>query len=96
VKEVRTRRELVLSALAKIDGLSAFHPAGAFYVFPRLEVGIESAALAERILREANVAVTPGSAFGAAGEGHLRLSYAASRETIVEGIRRIGEVLARL
>jgi aspartate aminotransferase len=96
VKEFRARRELVLSALAKIDGLSAFRPAGAFYVFPRLEAGMESAALAERILREANVAVTPGSAFGEAGERHLRLSYAASRKTIVEGIRRIGEVLARL
>ena len=49
--------------------------------------------LAERLLQEANVAVTPGSAFGEAGEGHLRLSYAASRETIVESIRRITDVL---
>jgi aspartate/methionine/tyrosine aminotransferase len=42
------------------------------------------------------VAVTPGSAFGAAGEGHVRISYAASRETIVEGLRRIAEIVARL
>ena len=56
---------------------------------------IDSSALSERILKEASVAVTPGSAFGAAGEGHLRISYAASRETIAEGVRRIAEVLTR-
>src|SRR2546428_538366 len=62
----------------------------------RVDVGVKSALLAERILKEANVAVTPGSAFGDAGEGHLRLSYAASRETIVESIRRIADVLQRI
>ena len=79
------------------EGAKVTHrPSGAFYVFPRVEVGMDSASLAERILKEADVAVTPGSAFGEAGEGHLRLSYAASRETIVESIRRIGEVLKNI
>jgi len=93
VDEFRTRRDIVLRELKKIDRLSTDRPSGAFYVFPRVEVGIDSATLAERLLQEANVAVTPGSAFGEAGEGHLRLSYAASRETIVESIRRITDVL---
>ena len=93
VGEFRARRDVVLRELKKIDRVSTDRPSGAFYVFPRVNVGIDSATLAERILKEANVAVTPGSAFGEAGEGHLRLSYAASRETIVESIRRIGEVL---
>ncbi len=93
VDEFRTRRDIVLRELKKIDRLSTDRPSGAFYVFPRVDVGIESATLAERVLQEANVAVTPGSAFGEAGEGHLRLSYAASRETIVESIRRIADVL---
>src|SRR5216117_2612725 len=93
VDEFRARRELVIRELKGIDRLSKDRPRGAFYVFPRVDVGMESASLAERILKETNVAVTPGSAFGEAGEGHLRLSYAASRETIVECIRRIGDVL---
>jgi len=93
VDEFRTRRDIVLRELKKIDRLSTDRPSGAFYVFPRVDVGIESATLAERVLQEANVAVTPGSAFGESGEGHLRLSYAAARETIVESIRRIADVL---
>ncbi len=96
VDEFRARRDLVLRELKKIDRLTTDRPSGAFYVFPRVDVGMESASLAERILQEVNVAVTPGSAFGEAGEGHLRLSYAASRETIIESIRRIGDVLKRL
>jgi len=96
VAEFRARRELVLAELGKIDRVSTFRPGGAFYVFPRVDAPIDSASLAERILTEASTAVTPGSAFGDAGDGHLRISYAASRETIVEGVRRIGEVLLRL
>ena len=96
VDEFRARRDIVLRELKKIDRVSTDRPSGAFYVFPRVNVGLDSATLAERILKEANVAVTPGSAFGEAGEGHLRLSYAASRETIVESIRRIGEVLKNI
>src|SRR3989441_8711481 len=93
VKEFRARRDLVLKELAKIDVLSTFRPNGAFYVFPRTDVKIDSANLCERILKEASVAVTPGSAFGAAGEGHIRISYAASRETILEGLQRIADLL---
>ncbi len=96
VKEFRARREIVLKALAKIEGASTSRPSGAFYAFPRIDVPIDSSALSEHILKDASVAVTPGSAFGVAGEGHLRISYAASRETIVEGLRRITEVVAGL
>jgi len=93
VAEFRARRDLVMKELAKIDRLSTDRPTGAFYVFPKVDVRLHSATLCERILKEASVAVTPGSAFGQAGEGHIRISYAASRETITEGVRRIGEVL---
>jgi aspartate aminotransferase len=93
VREFRARRDIVLSELAKSARLSTFRPAGAFYAFPRIDGARDDAALAERLLREAKVAVTPGSAFGAAGAGHLRLSFAASRATIVEGVRRIRDVL---
>src|SRR6266480_783224 len=89
-------RDLVLKEIAKIDGLATYHPNGAFYVFPRFEAEIDSATLCERILKEASVAVTPGSAFGEAGEGHIRISYAASRDTILEGLRRIAEIIRGL
>ena len=96
VKEFRARRDLVLEEIAKIDRLATFRPSGAFYVFPRVDAGMDSVALSARILKESRVAVTPGSAFGEAGEGHIRMSYAASRATIAEGIHRIGEVLAKV
>lgn len=96
VNEFRARRDIVLKGLSKIDRVSTFRPSGAFYVLPKIEAPMDSTALAELILNETSVAVTPGRAFGDAGEGHIRLSYAASRETIVEGVRRIGQVLAKM
>src|SRR3989442_12971307 len=96
VDEFRARREIVLRELKKIDRLSTDRPSGAFYAFPRVDAAVASASLAERILTEANVAVTPGSAFGEAGEGHLRLSYAPSRETIVECLHPVPDVVPRI
>jgi len=96
VAEFRARRDLICAELAKIDRATCFRPAGAFYVFPKFDVPLDDAALAEKLLKEAQVAITPGSAFGAAGRGHQRLSYAASRETITESVRRIREVVSRL
>jgi len=96
VREFRARRDLIVSELGRIDRVSCFTPAGAFYVFPRFDVSLDDGVLGERILQEAKVAVTPGRAFGDAGAGHLRFSYAASREAITEGVRRVGEVLAKL
>src|SRR3990170_4004407 len=96
VKEFRARRDLIVSELLKSDVLECSLPGGAFYVFPRFDVDLSSAKLSELLLEKAKVAVTPGSAFGSAGEGHQRLSYAASRETILEGVRRIREVVEDL
>jgi len=96
VTVLAARRDLVVAELAKVDRFETFRPAGAFYAFPRFDAKMSSAALGERILKEAKVAVTPGSAFGDAGETHLRLSFAASRETIVEGIRRIRGIVENL
>lgn len=96
VAEFRARRDLILAELSKIDRVSCFKPAGAFYVFPKFDVPLDDATLGETLLQEAKVAITPGSAFGEAGAGHERLSYAASRETITESVRRIGEVVAKL
>lgn len=96
VAEFRARRDLICAELAKIDRVTCFRPAGAFYVFPKFDLPVDDAALGERLLREAKVAITPGSAFGEAGADHQRLSYAASRETITEAVQRIGEVVSAL
>ena len=74
--------------------MSLGRPTGAFYAFPRIEgSGLSSEELANRLLDEAGVVMLPGSAFGAEGEGHLRLSYANSRENLRLGLTRLGEFL---
>ncbi len=96
VAEFRARRDLICAELGKIDRVTTFQPAGAFYVFPKFDVPLDDNALGEKLLKEAKVAITPGSAFGAAGADHERLSYAASRDTITQAVGRIGEVVAKL
>ncbi len=96
--EFRARRDLVVSLLADIEGVDIRTPAGAFYAFPDIGAHLggrfpDDAALALCLLQEAHVATIPGSAFGA--PGHLRLSYAASRENLKLGVARIAEALRR-
>ncbi|GAB2650367.1 pyridoxal phosphate-dependent aminotransferase [Kribbella swartbergensis] len=79
----RERREVIVSGLNDIPGVSCVEPGGAFYAFPNIsELGMSAATLADRLLEEAGVACLPGTAFGAYGEGHLRFSYANSVENI--------------
>ena len=81
----RERREVIVSGLNAVPGVSCIEPGGAFYAFPNIsELGLPAATLADRLLDEAGVACLPGTSFGAYGEGHLRFSYANS----VDNIRR--------
>jgi aspartate/methionine/tyrosine aminotransferase len=97
VEEFRRRRDLVVEGLNRLPGVTCARPRGAFYVFPNVKsFGRPSREIATALLDDAGVAVLGGTAFGAHGEGYLRLSYAASRETIQEALRRIGQGLARL
>jgi aspartate aminotransferase len=93
--EFKARRDLMLGLLRKLPGVECATPHGAFYAFPKFDSkrwgGLDDVKLAERLLSEANVAATPGSSFGPAGTGHLRLSYATSRERIEEGIKRMAK-----
>ena len=78
-------------------GLPCFEPFGAFYVFPCIkEFGMSSDEFAERLLKEEKVAVVPGSAFGACGEGYLRISYAYSLEDLKVALGRLGSFVERL
>jgi aspartate aminotransferase len=90
--EFRVRRDLVVDELSKI-GIKCRKPNGAFYAFVNISKFGTSTEVTERLLRNVSVAVSPGLAFGPSGEGYLRLSYATSREHIIEGIKRMGEVL---
>ena len=89
----RKRRDAIVAGLNKIDGVTCRTPSGAFYVFPnitRLGLG-DAKTVADRVLQEAGVACLAGTAFGAVGEGHLRLSYANSLENLDLAVQRIAE-----
>ena len=89
VLEFRARRDLMLEGFRTMPGVHVSRPKGTFYFFPRYDLEVPSEELAERLLKEDGVAVTPGAAFGDAGEGHLRFSYACSRADIRKGMARI-------
>ena len=94
VTEYARRRELVLNELEKIGSLSYTIPKGAFYVFPNFSNFERSdEVMATNLLKEAGVVTAPGSGFGRAGEGHLRISYSVSYEQVKEGMKRIRKYL---
>jgi aspartate aminotransferase len=94
--ELKERRDLVYDLLSEIPSLHSPMPKGAFYMFPSYDQKISSEKMAEYLLKEAHVAITPGSAFGPAGEGHFRLSYAASRQDLIEGMGHMKKALGKL
>ena len=97
VEEFRARRDLVVAGLGAIPGVSCRTPRGAFYAFPNVsELPAAPQTVADRLLDEAGVAVLAGAAFGAAGERHLRLSYANSRQNLAAALERIERFLAGL
>jgi aspartate/methionine/tyrosine aminotransferase len=96
-EEFMARRRLIIEGLNAIPGVSAVMPHGAFYAFPNVSsFGRTSAEIADHLLYDAGVCVLAGTAFGAHGEGYVRLSYANSRENITRALERIGESLGKL
>ncbi|MGC9189471.1 MAG: pyridoxal phosphate-dependent aminotransferase [Conexivisphaera sp.] len=86
VAEVGRRLDYAYSRLSSMRGVRAVRPRGAFYIFPRIDLGMSSAELARALIQEERVAVVPGSAFGRGGEGHVRISLAASMDAIGRGL----------
>lgn len=87
--EYNRRRRYIVGGLRSI-GIDCFEPEGAFYVFPDIrKFGMTSEAFCEKLLMEYGVAIVPGTAFGACGEGFARISYAYSVEHIAKAIDRI-------
>lgn len=94
VREFRRRRDLVVRGLNEIDGVRCAEPQGAFYAFPNISgLGMPSRQVADLLLYEAGVAVLSGTAFGANGEGYLRLSYANSYENLERALERMKHVI---
>jgi aspartate/methionine/tyrosine aminotransferase len=95
--EFRARRDQVVDGLNRLPGVECITPQGAFYAFPRITgTGYPAGELADMLLEEAGVACLSGTAFGLYGEGHLRLSYANSRENIGRALDRMNELLSRV
>ena len=92
--ENNMRRRLVVKSFNDM-GLSCFEPRGAFYAFPCIKSsGMTSEEFCTKLLEQKHVAIIPGSAFGASGEGYARVSYAYSVEHLMEALRRIREFLS--
>ena len=89
----KQRRNYIVNELNRI-GLKTHMPKGAFYVFPSIKcTGLSSEAFCEKLLDEQNLALVPGNAFGDAGEGYVRISYAYSMEEIKQAISKLEEFL---
>lgn len=94
VKEFEERRNLIMKLMKEIPSFSCDTPKGAFYVFPRYEGKMNSEEMALYLMDSAEVAMTGGSAFGSAGEKHLRISYATNKKNIQDGMERLKKTLA--
>ncbi len=90
-REYNRRRNFVVHQFNEM-GLECFDPLGAFYAFPRIsKTGLDSETFCTRLLMEKKVAVVPGTAFGASGEGFVRATYATSMDNLIEACKRIKE-----
>lgn len=91
------RRAILVDGLNSIHGIRCLKPGGAFYVFPNITgTGLTSEQFANLMIEKAGVALLPGTNFGEAGKGFVRLCYAVSRERIQEGIERIRKAVSQI
>src|SRR5467141_740619 len=95
VKVFENRRDVIVDGINAIPGMRCTRPQGAFYAFPNIQgTGFGERELADRLLTEAGVAVLPGTAFGDAGKGYIRIAYTQSEDELLRGLQRIKEFVA--
>lgn len=92
--QLKQNRDFCLAALRKAPGVSIPDPEGAFYLFPRIEGLTDSFDFCKRLLEETQVGLAPGVAFGAGGEGSVRICYAAQPEILKPAMERLAGFLA--
>ncbi|MEG2221395.1 MAG: pyridoxal phosphate-dependent aminotransferase [Oscillospiraceae bacterium] len=96
VEDYTRRRDILVDGINTIPGFHCKKCLGSFYAFANIEAfGKPSQEFAEELLEHAKVVVVPGSAFGAMGEGHLRLVFANSDENLKEAVKRIGDYVRK-
>lgn len=93
--KLRSRRDLVVERLNSMSGVSCVAPRGAFYAFPKIDLGISDSEFCERVIKETGVVIVPGSGFGGlAGDGHFRLVFLPPEDVLERALDRIGSVVA--
>jgi hypothetical protein len=92
---LKSNRDLCIDALSRMPGITIPRPEGAFYLFPRLEGLTDSFGFCKRLLEETRVGLAPGVAFGAGGEGSIRICYAADRTVLDPALERLDRFLSR-
>ena len=91
---LKENRDLCLAALARMPGVTVPKPDGAFYLFPRIEGLADSMDFCRRLLVQTKVGLAPGVAFGAGGEGSVRICYASDRAILETAMERLAGFLA--
>jgi aspartate aminotransferase len=94
LSRLRRNRDLCLQALSGIPGVTVPKPDGAFYLFPRIDGMADSFAFCRRLLEETRVGLAPGVAFGAGGEGSIRICYAAEDSILEPAMERLSRFLS--
>jgi aspartate/methionine/tyrosine aminotransferase len=92
---LKANRDFCIEALSRMPGLTIPRPEGAFYLFPRVAGLADSFGFCRRLLEETRVGLAPGVAFGAGGEGSIRICYAADRTVLEPAMERLGCFLSR-
>jgi aspartate/methionine/tyrosine aminotransferase len=95
LERLKENRDLCLSALSGMNGITVPKPDGAFYLFPRIEGLRDSFRFCKRLLEDTKVGLAPGVAFGAGGEGSVRICYAAERSILEPAMERLGKFLQK-
>ena len=95
VEALKAKRDFCTAALRELPGVTVPDPDGAFYLFPKIEGLTDSRAFCLELLAEERVGLAPGSAFGAGGEGSVRICYAAEAAVLEPALERLGRFLAR-
>jgi hypothetical protein len=95
LERLKENRDLCLSALASMNGITVPKPDGAFYLFPRIEGLRDSFGFCKRLLEQTKVGLAPGVAFGEGGEGSVRICYAAERSILDPAMERLGKFLQK-
>jgi len=96
IERLRENRDLCVAALRGMRGVTVPVPDGAFYVFPRIAGVTDSFGFCKRLLEETRVGLAPGVAFGAGGEGSVRICYAAERSILEPAMERLAQFLQRV